>query len=94
MQGRNFQHALIFFRIDSANDAILYTASSDGTISSTDLDTGIGSPLLNLNPNGWNVSFHLLHRVKLVFITVFQISYTITFQSTVVGQSLVNIDLN
>ncbi|KAL6848212.1 hypothetical protein ACP4OV_022340 [Aristida adscensionis] len=41
-------------KIDTANDGILYTASSDGTISSTDLDTGIGSPLLNLNPNGWN----------------------------------------
>ncbi|KAL6627472.1 hypothetical protein ACP70R_031198 [Stipagrostis hirtigluma subsp. patula] len=41
-------------KIDTANDGILYTASSDGTISSTDLDTGIGSSLLNLNPNGWN----------------------------------------
>ncbi|XP_039808245.1 DNA damage-binding protein 2-like isoform X2 [Panicum virgatum] len=41
-------------KIDNANDGILYTASSDGTISCTDLDTGMGSPLLNLNPNGWN----------------------------------------
>ncbi|KAK3160311.1 hypothetical protein QOZ80_1BG0057820 [Eleusine coracana subsp. coracana] len=41
-------------KVDTVNDGILYTASSDGTISSTDLDTGIGSPLLNLNPNGWN----------------------------------------
>uniref|UniRef100_A0A0A9EZ06 UV-damaged DNA-binding protein 2 n=1 Tax=Arundo donax TaxID=35708 RepID=A0A0A9EZ06_ARUDO len=41
-------------KIDAANDGILFTASSDGTISSTDLDTGIGFPLLNLNPNGWN----------------------------------------
>ncbi|XP_062192657.1 DNA damage-binding protein 2 [Phragmites australis] len=41
-------------KIDTANDGVLYTASSDGTASSTDLDTGIGSPLLNLNPNGWN----------------------------------------
>jgi len=47
---------MTLFRIDNANDGILYTASSDGTISCTDLDTGIGSPLLNLNPNGWNVS--------------------------------------
>ncbi|CAL4951387.1 unnamed protein product [Urochloa decumbens] len=41
-------------KIDTSNDGILYTASSDGTISCTDLDTGIGSPLLNLNPDGWN----------------------------------------
>jgi len=47
---------MTLFRIDNANDGILYTASSDGTISCTDLDTGMGSPLLNLNPNGWNVS--------------------------------------
>lgn len=41
-------------KVDTTNDGLLYTASSDGTISCTDLDTGIGSPLLNLNPNGWN----------------------------------------
>ncbi|XP_044980243.1 DNA damage-binding protein 2-like [Hordeum vulgare subsp. vulgare] len=41
-------------KFDTANDGVLYTASSDGTISSTDLDTGIGSPLLNLNPDGWS----------------------------------------
>uniref|UniRef100_A0A0D3EJF5 DNA damage-binding protein 2 n=1 Tax=Oryza barthii TaxID=65489 RepID=A0A0D3EJF5_9ORYZ len=41
-------------KFDTTNDGLLYTASSDGTISSTDLDTGIGSSLLNLNPNGWN----------------------------------------
>ncbi|KAI4969495.1 hypothetical protein ZWY2020_000409 [Hordeum vulgare] len=39
---------------DTANDGVLYTASSDGTISNTDLDTRIGSPLLNLNPDGWS----------------------------------------
>jgi hypothetical protein len=50
------QHNLTLFRIDTTNDGMIYTASSDGTISCTDLDTGIGSPLLNLNPNGWNVS--------------------------------------
>jgi DNA damage-binding protein 2 len=50
------QHDLTLFRIDTTNDGMVYTASSDGTISFTDLDTGIGSPLLNLNPNGWNVS--------------------------------------
>ncbi|KAI4977793.1 hypothetical protein ZWY2020_014347 [Hordeum vulgare] len=41
-------------KFDTSNDGVLYTASSDGTISSTDLDTGIGSPLLNLNPDGWS----------------------------------------
>ncbi|VAH71963.1 DNA damage-binding protein 2-like [Triticum dicoccoides] len=41
-------------KFDTANDGVLYTASSDGTISSTDLDTGIGAPLLNLNPDGWS----------------------------------------
>uniref|UniRef100_A0A0D9UWL2 DNA damage-binding protein 2 n=1 Tax=Leersia perrieri TaxID=77586 RepID=A0A0D9UWL2_9ORYZ len=41
-------------KFDTTNDGVLYTASSDGTISSTDLDTGIGSSLLNLNPNGWS----------------------------------------
>jgi DNA damage-binding protein 2 len=50
------QHNLTLFRIDTTNDGMVYTASSDGTTSFTDLDTGIGSPLLNLNPNGWNVS--------------------------------------
>ncbi|KAI4980663.1 hypothetical protein ZWY2020_021148 [Hordeum vulgare] len=42
-------------KFDTSNDGVLYTASSDGTISSTDLDTGIGSPLLNLNPEGWSI---------------------------------------
>ncbi|KAL5228486.1 hypothetical protein ABZP36_016751 [Zizania latifolia] len=41
-------------KFDTTNDGLLYTASSDGTICSTDLDTGIGSSLLNLNPNGWS----------------------------------------
>jgi len=41
------QHNLTLFRIDTTNDGMVYTASSDGTISCTDLDTSIGSPLLN-----------------------------------------------
>ncbi|XP_072996150.1 DNA damage-binding protein 2 isoform X1 [Typha latifolia] len=36
------------------NDEVLYTSSSDGTISCTDLETGISSCLLDLNPDGWN----------------------------------------
>ncbi|CAL5388528.1 unnamed protein product [Camellia sinensis] len=35
------------------NDGTVYAASSDGTISCTDLETGISSSLMNLNPNGW-----------------------------------------
>jgi DNA damage-binding protein 2 len=35
---------------------MVYAASSDGTISSTDLETGMSSSLMNLNPNGWQVT--------------------------------------
>ncbi|KAE8768315.1 Protein DAMAGED DNA-BINDING 2 [Hordeum vulgare] len=52
----DYVHSCILnsMKFDTANDGVLYTASSDGTISSTDLDTRIGSPLLNLNPDGWS----------------------------------------
>lgn len=40
-------------RFSPANDGTLYAASSDGTISCTDLETGLSSALMNLNPNGW-----------------------------------------
>ncbi|KAK8543425.1 hypothetical protein V6N13_136063 [Hibiscus sabdariffa] len=40
-------------RFSPANDGTIYAASSDGTISCTDLETGISSSLMNLNPNGW-----------------------------------------
>ncbi|GFP80587.1 protein damaged DNA-binding 2 [Phtheirospermum japonicum] len=40
-------------RFSPANDGTVYGASSDGTVSSTDLETGISLSLLNLNPNGW-----------------------------------------
>ncbi|KAL3649149.1 DNA damage-binding protein 2 [Castilleja foliolosa] len=43
-------------KFSPANDGVVYGASSDGTLSSTDLETGISSSLLNLNPNGWNGS--------------------------------------
>ncbi|CAD6232608.1 unnamed protein product [Miscanthus lutarioriparius] len=54
-------------KIDTTNDGMVYTASSDGTISFTDLDTGIGFPLLNLNPNGWNgpSSWHMIYGMDL-----------------------------
>ncbi|XAR58913.1 hypothetical protein NMG60_11014492 [Bertholletia excelsa] len=40
-------------KFNPTNDGTIYTASSDGTISCTDLETGISSSLMNLNPNGW-----------------------------------------
>ncbi|XP_051131943.1 protein DAMAGED DNA-BINDING 2 [Andrographis paniculata] len=40
-------------KFNPLNDATVYGASSDGTISCTDLETGISQTLANLNPNGW-----------------------------------------
>ncbi|KAL7247314.1 hypothetical protein ACSBR2_002266 [Camellia fascicularis] len=40
-------------KFNPTNDGTVYAASSDGTISCTDLETGISSSLMNLNPNGW-----------------------------------------
>ncbi|GLT81707.1 hypothetical protein SLE2022_001430 [Rubroshorea leprosula] len=40
-------------RFSPANDGTIYAASSDGTISCTDLETGMSSSLMNLNPDGW-----------------------------------------
>ncbi|CAK7331244.1 unnamed protein product [Dovyalis caffra] len=40
-------------RFKSTNDGMIYAASSDGTISCTDLETGLSSSLMSLNPNGW-----------------------------------------
>ncbi|CAN1809008.1 Protein DAMAGED DNA-BINDING 2 [Linum perenne] len=40
-------------RFSPVNDATIYAASSDGTISCIDLETGLSSSLMNLNPNGW-----------------------------------------
>lgn len=40
-------------RFSPTNDGMIYAASSDGTISCTDMETGISSPLMNLNPDGW-----------------------------------------
>ncbi|KAK4278575.1 hypothetical protein QN277_016405 [Acacia crassicarpa] len=40
-------------RFNPRNDCMFYCASSDGTFSHTDLETGISSPLMDLNPDGW-----------------------------------------
>lgn len=40
-------------KFNPRNDGTVYGASSDGTISCTDLETGLSSSLMNLNPNGW-----------------------------------------
>ncbi|KAG4954969.1 hypothetical protein JHK87_040563 [Glycine soja] len=40
-------------RFNPTNDCMVYSASSDGTISCTDLETGISSSPMNLNPDGW-----------------------------------------
>nr|AND01145.1 putative damaged DNA-binding 2 [Linum usitatissimum] len=43
-------------RFNPVNDGTIYAASSDGTISCIDLETGLSSSLMNLNPNGWQGS--------------------------------------
>ncbi|KAG2673156.1 hypothetical protein I3760_13G076700 [Carya illinoinensis] len=40
-------------RFNSTKDDSVYAASSDGTISCIDLETGISLSLMNLNPDGW-----------------------------------------
>ncbi|TKY56462.1 DAMAGED DNA-BINDING 2 [Spatholobus suberectus] len=40
-------------RFNPTNDCMVYSASSDGTVSCTDLETGISSSSINLNPAGW-----------------------------------------
>ncbi|GAA0183963.1 damaged DNA-binding protein [Lithospermum erythrorhizon] len=40
-------------KFNPANDGTVYGASSDGTVSCTDLETGISLSLMNLNPDGW-----------------------------------------
>nr|XP_043611215.1 protein DAMAGED DNA-BINDING 2 [Erigeron canadensis] len=40
-------------KFSPANDGTVYTASSDGTVSSTDLETGLSTCLMDLNPGGW-----------------------------------------
>ncbi|XP_024975547.1 protein DAMAGED DNA-BINDING 2 [Cynara cardunculus var. scolymus] len=40
-------------KFSPANDGTIYAASSDGTVSCTDLETGLSTSLMDLNPNGW-----------------------------------------
>ncbi|KAJ7964174.1 damaged DNA binding 2 [Quillaja saponaria] len=40
-------------RFNPTNDEMIYAASSDGTVSCTDLETGLSLSLMNLNPDGW-----------------------------------------
>ncbi|KAK9755759.1 hypothetical protein RND81_01G048400 [Saponaria officinalis] len=40
-------------RFSTVNDGTVFGASSDGTVSCTDLETGISESLLDLNPGGW-----------------------------------------
>lgn len=41
-------------RFSSVNDGAVYGASSDGTVSCTDLETGISVSMMDLNPDGWH----------------------------------------
>ncbi|KAL9238694.1 hypothetical protein vseg_013083 [Gypsophila vaccaria] len=40
-------------RFSTVNDGSVFGVSSDGTVSCTDLETGISESLLDLNPGGW-----------------------------------------
>ncbi|KAK9057566.1 hypothetical protein SSX86_022402 [Deinandra increscens subsp. villosa] len=51
--GNIHQALLNNMKFGPANDGTVYTASSDGTVSCTDLETGFSTSLMNLNPNGW-----------------------------------------
>ncbi|KAF3333661.1 protein DAMAGED DNA-BINDING 2 [Carex littledalei] len=50
-------------KFDLKNDDKLYMASSDGTVSYTDIVTGLSSCLLDVNPNGWHgpKTWHMLY---------------------------------
>ena len=52
-QSQSAKHYLNTYRFNPTNDDSVYAASSDGTISCTDLETGISLSLMNLNPDGW-----------------------------------------
>ncbi|KAK1264912.1 Protein DAMAGED DNA-BINDING 2 [Acorus gramineus] len=41
-------------KFNPVNEGTLFTSSSDGTICCTDLETGIPSILMDLNPDGWH----------------------------------------
>ncbi|KAJ4782465.1 DNA damage-binding protein 2 [Rhynchospora pubera] len=54
-------------KFDLKNEDKVYMASSDGTVSYTDIVTGISSSLLDLNPNGWNGpnTWHMIYGMDL-----------------------------
>ncbi|KAL8258775.1 hypothetical protein R6Q59_026728 [Mikania micrantha] len=54
-------------KFSPANDGTVYTASSDGTVSCTDLETGLSTSLMDLNPNGWQGrnSWRMLYGMEL-----------------------------
>lgn len=51
----DFCYNLITYRFKPTNDGTIYGASSDGTVSCIDLETGISTTVTNLNPDGWQV---------------------------------------
>jgi WD40 repeat protein len=63
-------------RFSPTNDDMVYSASSDGTIGYTDLETGTSSTLLNLNPDGWQVtpSSRFSNLSSLIHLTYYDIS--------------------
>lgn len=50
----------VLYRFNPTNDGTVYAASSDGTVSCTDLETGLALSLMNVNPNGWHVIFYFV----------------------------------
>ncbi|PWA69615.1 damaged DNA binding 2 [Artemisia annua] len=54
-------------KFSPANDGTVYSASSDGTVNSTDLETGLSTSIMNLNPNGWQgvKSWRMLYGMEL-----------------------------
>lgn len=50
----------VLYRFNPTNDGTVYAASSDGTVSCTDLETGLALSLMNINPNGWHVIFYFV----------------------------------
>jgi hypothetical protein len=47
---------LCVFRFHPWQDGMLYTASSDGKVCYTDLETAVPVEIFDLNPDGWAVS--------------------------------------
>ncbi|XP_058099653.1 protein DAMAGED DNA-BINDING 2 [Magnolia sinica] len=54
-------------KFNPVNDGTLYTSASDGTISCTDLETGMSQLLMDLNPDGWTgpASWRMLYGLEI-----------------------------